>query len=117
MRVEPGGIERVRAPHAGAAQPAAGGFRAAIARRIQETAARWRELIGGEPEWSAAPVLRPPARPAGLEWEAPETKRLALREIALGEGGGPAMERMRIMLKARLDLEETILARASARGR
>lgn len=117
MKVQPGGLEQARLFPFETARPAAGGFRTALAQRIEEAAGRWKKLAGGDAEWSAAPVLRPPPKPPGLEAEVPETRRMALHGIAAGEGGGASMDRLREMLRARLALEDSVLARAAIKGR
>jgi hypothetical protein len=87
-----------------------------LARRIAEAAAGWQRALGAEPEWSAAPVLAPPVRPAGLEGEGPEAGRIELHLMASAPpSGGPAAARMREMLRVRLSLEDKMAARMAGR--
>ncbi len=89
-----------------------------LARRIAEAALSWRQALGAQPEWSAAPVLKPRVCPPGLEGETPEAVRVRLHRIAAELAAAPAgsaSASLRDMLHARLGIEERIATRMAMR--
>ncbi len=90
-------------------------FRQVLSRKVEALTSGWRQIVRAEPRYSAAPVLEPPPRPAGVDEGTAESRRAEFRSLLVSAHvpGGEATAALCRMLEERLQTEELMLARAS----